>query len=104
MSRETVEEVENAFLRIKPGCKLIDPQPGLIILLNQNAIQSLNLTEIPPMIGDIVITHQLLRKGYKIIEPPVLTRKQKRTLSTYKKKWKKYDSLKNTLGFHLKKL
>ena len=76
----TLEEVENAFLRIKTGCKLGDPQPGFIILLNQKAIQNLNLEGIPSMIGDLVITDQLLRQGYKIIEPPVTIRKQKRIL------------------------
>jgi len=80
IDRITLEEVENAFLRIKKGCKLIDPQPGLIILLNQKAIKSLNLEGIPSMIGDLVITDQLLRENYKIIEPPVTIRKQKRTL------------------------
>jgi len=104
IDRITLEEVENAFLRIKTGCKLIDPQPGLIILLNQKAIRSLNLERIPSMIGDLVITDQLLREKYRIIELLVTIRRQERTLINVQREMVKVRQFEKYFGLSFKEV
>lgn len=80
IDRLTLEELENAFLRIKTGCMLRDPQPGLVMFKNRSAISAVNLSGTPSMIGDIVITTQVFLRGIEIEEPEIEIRQQEDTL------------------------
>lgn len=84
IDRLTLEEIENAFLRVRFGCMLRDPQPGLAILLDRSAIDAVDLSGIGSMIGDIVITTQVFLKGLSIGEPEIEIRPQKNTLVNLK--------------------
>ena len=78
INRKLIEDCENELLK-HLNCKIKDPQPGIIILLNKKAINSIKLENIPNMIGDGVLSHQISKSNFKIIQPKIKTRVQKTT-------------------------
>jgi len=79
LDRITLEEAENAFLRIAEGCFVPDPQPGLAILKTKSAVQAIELAGISSMIADLVVTTQVFLAGLSINSPEITIRPQKFT-------------------------
>ena len=76
ISRVTLEDIENTFLRVKYNCKLKDPQPGLFMILNKNVIDDLKFDKVDPWIGDISFISQLYENKIKITSPKIKVRSQ----------------------------
>lgn len=79
-NRVTLEDLENAYLRIKYNCELKDPQPGLYIL-NKEAISFLDLSQTDSWVGDMAFLSQLYENNIKITAPKVKVRQQKAGLN-----------------------
>ena len=79
ISRVTLEDLENTFLRIKYNCILKDPQPGLFMILNKHALSKLNFENISPWIGDAVFLSQMYKNKIKIFSPKIKVRSQTTT-------------------------
>ena len=65
LDRTTLEDLENAYLRIDHNCNLKDPQPGLY-LLNKDAIHKLNFKNIDSWAGDLAFLSQLYINNIEI--------------------------------------
>lgn len=101
IDRPTLEDAENAFLRIRDGCMHADPQPGLVILKTNAALGTVELSQVPSMIGDIAITTQLFLAGMRIGAPLIKTRKQEKTRVNLALEFEKVSQLESyySLGF-----
>jgi glucose-1-phosphate thymidylyltransferase len=78
INRVAMEDLENAFLRLKYNCKLNDPQTGLFMFLNKNAIDSIKLNGIGSWVGDLAVLSNLYEKKLKIMTPKINVRPQKK--------------------------
>jgi glucose-1-phosphate thymidylyltransferase len=78
INRVAMEDLENAFLRVKYGCKLNDPQTGLFMFLNKDSIESIKLDGVKPWAGDLAVLSQLYEKKFKILTPKINVRPQKK--------------------------
>lgn len=102
MDRIVMEELENAFFRVKTGCMLIrDPQPGLVLLMNRKALECLNLENVPSMLGDLAITRQLFENGFEIRAPEIDTRVQEKTRVSLERELGKIRELEGYFGMTL---
>lgn len=101
MDRIVMEELENAFLRVKTGCMLRDPQPGLVLLMNRKALDCLNLEGVPSMLGDLAITRQLFERGFGIDGPEIETRVQDKTRVSLERELGKIRELEEYFGMTL---
>lgn len=101
IDRPTLEDAENAFLRIRDGCMHTDPQPGLVILKTNAALGAVELSQVPSMIGDIAITTQLFLAGMRIDAPLIKIRKQEKTRVNLALEFEKVSQLESyySLGF-----
>ena len=79
ISRVTLEDIENTFLRVKYGCSLKDPQPGLFMVLNNHALNKLNFEHVSPWIGDAAFLAQMYENKIKIASPKINVRSQTTT-------------------------
>ena len=79
ISRVTLEDIENTFLRVKYNCKLKDPQPGLFMILDKEVLRMLNFKNISPWIGDAAFLSQLYKNKVKIFSPKIKVRIQTTT-------------------------
>ncbi|HLC60540.1 MAG TPA: glucose-1-phosphate thymidylyltransferase [Candidatus Nanoarchaeia archaeon] len=79
ISRVTLEDLENTFLRVKYNCTLKDPQPGLFMILNRNVIYKINFNNIDPWIGDAAFLAHLYENKVKIASPKIKVRSQTTT-------------------------
>src|SRR3989338_9457157 len=79
ISRVTLEDLENTFLRVKYNCTLKDPQPGLFMILNRNVIYNINFNNIDPWIGDAAFLAHLYANKVKIASPTIKVRSQTTT-------------------------
>ena len=79
ISRVTLEDIENTFLRVKYGCKLKDPQPGLFMILNRRSLDKLNFEHVSPWIGDAAFLAQMYKNKIKIASPKINVRSQTTT-------------------------
>ena len=76
ISRATLEDLENTFLRVKYNCTLKDPQPGLFMILKKEVIGKLNFNNAEPWIGDAAFLGQLYENNVKIESPMIKVRSQ----------------------------
>lgn len=81
MHGATLEDLENAFIRHKTNCRLIDLQPGLF-MLSKGVISQLNFKNVCPWVGDIAFLDQLLSKGIELVSPVIKVRSQDSTISS----------------------
>ena len=79
ISRVTLEDIENTFLRVKYNCTLKDPQPGLFMILNKHALNMLKFDNIAPWIGDAAFLAQMYEHKIKISSPKINVRSQTTT-------------------------
>ena len=79
VNRVAMEDLENAFLRMKYGCKLNDPQPGLFMLLNKIATDSIKLDGVAPWIGDLAVLSSLYENKINISAPEIDVRPQRKS-------------------------
>lgn len=79
ISRVTLEDIENTFLRVKYDCKLKDPQPGLFMILNKHILDKLSFEHVSPWIGDAAFLAQMYKDKVKIASPKVKVRSQTST-------------------------
>lgn len=101
IDRLTLEEAENAFLRLRYGCMLADPQPGLVILPGRKAIMAAGLSGVASMIGDLALATRLFLAGFRIEEPAIRIRAQKKTRVSLALEFEKISQLESyySLGF-----
>ncbi len=79
ISRVTLEDIENTFLRMKYDCRLNDPQPGLFMILNKKAMDKLNFENVSPWVGDAAFLEQMYKHRIKISSPRINVRSQTTT-------------------------
>lgn len=78
----TLEDLENAFVKLKYPTLLFDLQVGLFIFNSKQIINSLDFSKFENFLGDLSLYEQILRKGHKIVNPSVNIRKPEFTLSS----------------------
>ncbi|MFH1133470.1 MAG: glucose-1-phosphate thymidylyltransferase [Nanoarchaeota archaeon] len=79
LSRSTLEDLENGFIRMRyPQCPP-DPQPGLYLLLDPDVVGKLDFETVGPFVGDLALLDQLLSQGIAIKAPLIKVRPQTST-------------------------
>jgi len=89
LDRLTLEELENIYFKLTTNSFLIDPQPGLYIFYNARVLESLDLINVYSMIGDLVLTEQVITKKFKISEKEVNIRNQETTRMNLEREFNK---------------
>jgi len=79
ISRVTLEDIENTFLRVKLKNVPKDPQPGLFMILDKKVLHKLSFENASPWIGDAPLLSQLCRNKVQIVSPKIKVRSQTTT-------------------------
>ena len=104
ISRNALDDLENAFLRVAYDCKLKDLQPGLYMLLNKNAINCINLDNKDMWIGDLILLSQLFKNKFKVKSPEIKVRLQKKTTINLERSFMMLLGAQEYFGINLSKL
>ena len=79
IDRVTIEDLENAYIRVNYKNAVKDLQTGLFLLMNRQSICCLKLDNIDPWADDLVAVDQFYQHHLNVISPEIEVRSQRTT-------------------------